>query len=333
MSGLPSSHTGPGLVDIQVNGYAGLDFNGEPDEWSGAELRRIRDMMARRGVCAALPTLITDRPDAMIARAQRYAELAAEDAELARFFPALHVEGPFVSPATGPRGAHPREHCKQPAELPDFFDRIRRAAAGRIAIFTLAPELPGAIDLIGRLSAAGVCPAIGHTQASKDVLAEAVAAGARLATHLGNGTHQTLPRLDNYVQAQLADDRLSASFIPDGHHMPFGTLKNFIRAKTPARSVIITDAIAAAELPAGEYRLGRRAVVVRPDGHCSKPGEDNLAGSVLTLDRAVINVFGHCGVGFEQAWAMASSHPAALAGMATPPQVTVRISEAGFERC
>ena len=153
-----------------------------------------------------------------------------------------------------------------------------------------------------------------------------------MSTHLGNGSHPALPRLDNYVQTQLADDRLWASFIPDGIHMPLTTLKNFIRAKTPARSVLVTDAIAAAELGPGQYTLGGQVVEVSPDGRAARPGHANLAGSTLTLDKAVVNVALHCDVPFEQAWAMASTRPARLAGLDEPEVVTVAVTEKGFDR-
>lgn len=328
---LPETHAGEGLTDLQLNGYAGLDFNGSADDLTPEAMHEVRRRLAGRGVARALPTLITDDTERMIARAARYARLVASDADLAAAFPALHVEGPFVSPVDGPRGAHPKCWCKLPAGAPDFLDRIRDAAGGRVAILTLAPELPGAIELIGRGAAAGVCMAIGHTGASPEAIDAAAAAGATLSSHLGNGSHQTLPRLDNYVQRQLADDRLRASFIADGHHMPLTTLKNFVRAKTPAGSILVTDAIAAAEMPPGEYELAGQRVVVGDDGRAAKPGEANLAGSTLTLDRAVLNTVRAGAATFAEAWAMASSIPSGLVGLPPAPPVTVRITPGGFE--
>jgi N-acetylglucosamine-6-phosphate deacetylase len=151
-----------------------------------------------------------------------------------------------------------------------------------------------------------------------------------MCTHLGNGSHNMLPRLDNYVQWQLADDRLWASFIPDGHHMPFGTLKNFIRAKTRARSMLVTDAVSPAEMPPGEYMLGDTLVVRSPNGRVGPPGKTHLGGSSLTLDMGVINTFIHCNVSFEQAWSMASDMPAKLVGLPVAANVTVDIKEDGF---
>ena len=329
---LPARHTGPGLVDLQLNGYAGFDFNGDPAGWTPDAFHRVRAALLRRGVVRALPTFITDALDRLLARARAYARLVDADDALRIAFPGLHVEGPFLSAEDGPRGAHPLRHCLAPADAPDLVDRIDDASGGRLRLFTLAPELDGSLDLIRRLASRNVCVALGHTAADADTLDRAVRAGARLSTHLGNGSHQTLPRLDNYVQRQLADDRLFASFIADGHHIPFPTLRNFIRAKTPARTTLVTDAISAADAGPGRYRLGEEEVVVSEDGVCRKPGQPNLAGSALTLDRAVVNVARHTGVSFAEAWTMASTRPAALVGLDTPESVTVDVTPEGFTR-
>ncbi len=329
---LPASYTGPGLVDVQVNGYAGFDFNGDPASWTVEDFDAVRRAMARRGVLCALPTLITDDPGRMVARARAYARLVEQEPALEAAFPKLHVEGPFISPEDGPRGAHPGAHCATPRALPDLLPALQEASGGRIGILTLAPELPGTIDLIERAAEQGVCVALGHTAAGAETLARAVEAGARLSTHLGNGSHQRLPRLDNYVQHQLANDRLAASFIADGHHIPFPTLKNFIRAKTPRQSILITDAIAAADAGPGRYWLGGKEVVVSEDLRAAHPGQPHLAGSALTLDRAVVHVSLYCDVSFADAWSMASLHPAALLGLDAPPSITVSVSEGGFTR-
>ncbi len=330
MGKLPSIYTGPGLVDLQVNGYAGLDFNGDPRGWTAEQLHMVRSAEARRGVVAVLPTLMTDDPALMISRAAQYNKFVEQDKQLERCFPKLHLEGPFVSSADGPRGAHPKKHCRTPQALPELLDQLRLASGGRIGIVTLAPELDGAIELISRCVDAGICPAIGHTQATAEQIGNAIVAGAKMSTHLGNGSDPMLPRLDNYVQRQLADDSLYSSIIAGGHHMPWTTLKTCIRSKTPGLSILVTDAMAAAEIGEGEYKMGGELVMVSKDGMVAKPGATCLAGSVLTLDRAVTNVTLHCGVMFSQAWAMASSNPAQMVGLPEPLQVTVEITEAGF---
>jgi N-acetylglucosamine-6-phosphate deacetylase len=318
------------LVDAQVNGYAGVDFNADPAGWTGEAFHTVRSAMRARGVVAAAVTFVTAEPDRLVARARRWAELVDADEDLARFFPRLHLEGPFLSPVTGPRGAHRLECCTTPLAQPDLVDRFQDACGGRLALLTLAPEVDGALAEIARWARRGVCVSIGHTQATGEQVDRAVEAGARMSTHLGNGSGQVLPRVDNYVQYQLACDALHAGLIADGQHMPLTTLKNFIRAKTPARSVLVTDAILAAEMPPGRYESCGRPIEVTAAGRVQVPGEANLAGSALTLDRAVLNVARHCGVPWEQAWAMASTQPAELLGLGTPPEVTVTVEADRF---
>ena len=330
MGSLPETFTGPGLVDLQLNGYAGFDFNGDPASWSADDLHRLRETFACRGVLRVFPTFVTDAADRLLARARRYGELVDADAALAECFPRVHVEGPFISPEEGPRGAHPAAHCSTPEDLPDLLDEMLDAAGGRVGIWTIAPEVPGAIAWIERAAAAGVCVAIGHTGADAEALDRAVAAGATLSTHLGNGSHQLLPRLDNYLETQLADDRLAAGFIADGHHIPFPTLKNFLRAKGVGRSVLVTDAMSAAEMPPGRYDLGRRVVEVSPEGVVRQPGSWHLAGSSVTLDRCVVNACLRADVSFEDAWAMASAVPGRVTNLPACEPVTVRVREDGF---
>ena len=327
---IPDTYIGPGLFDLQLNGYAGFDFNGECRTWSTEDFLLVRDALQSRGVVCALPTLITDSGSRLEARAQTYAKLVDRNDELALTFPGLHIEGPFISSDDGPRGAHPLKFCRNPSAVPDLIKRLMDASGGRIKIVTLAPELDGAVQLIEHCCAMGIVVALGHTNADADTITRAVAAGARLSTHLGNGSHQVLPRLDNYVQHQLANDQLFASFIADGHHIPFPTLKNFIRAKTCGRSILVTDAIAAAGCGAGVYQLGEAEVVVDDNLKCQIPGQPNLAGSALTLDLAVLNTVRYCDVSFDEAWNMASSRPAKLVGLPEPARVKVQIGEGGF---
>lgn len=330
MNDPPLTYTGPALVDLQLNGYAGFDFNSDPAGWTPDDFDHVKQALHRRGVYRALPTIITDEIPQMLARVRRYVEIVEQHPELGQTFPLLHVEGPFISPEEGPRGAHPRAHCTTPEQHPQFLSRLVETSNDRIGLFTLASELRGAMSLIESARREGLCVALGHTEASPETIQQAVNQGAQLSTHLGNGSHQMLPRLDNYVQVQLAEDRLAASFIADGHHMPFYTLKNFIRAKTPARSILITDAMAAAEQGPGLYHLGSEEVVVTPEGRVSKPGDPNLAGSALTLDRAVINTARHCDISFSTAWNMASRQPADLLGITELPQISVEVEEKQF---
>ena len=331
MQGFPEEYTGPGLVDLQLNGYNGVDFNSPPEELTAEKFHLVRQALSARGVAVALPTLITDDPERMVSRAKQYAKVVEGDPQLLKTFPKLHIEGPFISAQEGARGAHPSQYTLVPSEDGELVDRLNDACGGRIGILTLAPELPGALEMIRKFSDAGLCVAIGHCKPSNEDIDHAVAAGAKMSTHLGNGSEQTLPRLDNYLQKQLAEDALFAGLIADGHHMPFTTLKNFIRAKTPQHVVLVTDAISAAELGPGIYDLGGEKVQVYENGLAVKPGQKNLSGSTVTLDMAIINVVRYCGISLEDTWKMGSSQPAELVNLPKPADITVKISETGFK--
>lgn len=320
-------------MDLQVNGYAGVDFNdSDAERFTLDKVRGAFEAMRRCGVVSVLPTIITGPISEMIARIARMIELQKQDDLLKTMIAGFHIEGPFISSLDGPRGAHPAESVMTPREAPNLLDEFQAAAAGTVRLLTLAPELPGAMELISRADAAGIVVALGHHSADAGTISRAVEAGAKMCTHLGNGSHQMLPRLDNYLQRQLADDRLSASFIADGHHIPFATLKNFIRAKTPRRSVLVTDAIMAAGMPPGQYQVGEVTCRLEPNGLVCKPGESFLVGSALTMDRAVMNVARWCDVSFETAWAMASTQPAELVGLVKPARIEVDVIDNGFVR-
>ncbi|MDY7009137.1 MAG: N-acetylglucosamine-6-phosphate deacetylase [Planctomycetota bacterium] len=325
--------SGSGLVDLQVNGYAGVDFNdSDVERLTLDKVRGAFEAMRRCGVVSVLVTIVTGPIKEMIARVARMVELQKQDDLLKTMIAGFHIEGPLISGEDGPRGAHPAENVMTPQDTPNLLDELQSAAEGAVRLLTLAPELPGAMELIAKAAADGITVALGHHNADAETIDRAVRAGARMCTHLGNGSHMMLPRLDNYLQRQLADDRLSASFIADGHHIPFTTLKNFIRAKTPRRSILVTDAIMAANMPPGQYQVGEVTCRVEPNGMVWKPGEAFLVGSALTMDRAVLNVAGRCDVSFETAWAMASTQPAELVGMPKPARIEVDVIDNNFVR-
>jgi N-acetylglucosamine-6-phosphate deacetylase len=299
--------TSPGFFDLQVNGFAGVDFNDPrttPDE-----VARALAAMRTTGVTRCLPTLITSSLETFAACAASV--LACGDAAVA----GVHMEGPYISAEDGPRGAHPREHVS--AASVDDFERRQAAADGRILLVTLAPEVPGALALIEHLVMRGVRVAIGHTAATSVQVADAVRAGATLSTHLGNGCASMLPRHPNVIWDQLACDALRASFIVDGHHLPPATVKSMVRAKGVGRSILVTDATAAAGCPPGRYRLGALDVELDATGRVAAPGATNLAGSALTMDRAVANTVRFTGLTLEEVLPMASTHPAAYLGLAS----------------
>jgi N-acetylglucosamine-6-phosphate deacetylase len=295
----------PGLVDIQVNGFAGVDFNAPGV--SVDQIREVLPTLRATGVTRFLPTFITGSFDRFAACARTIN--AVGDPAIA----GIHMEGPYISPNDGPRGAHPRAHTI-PASRDDF-NRRQDAAAGRIVLVTLAPEVPGAIDLIEYLVESHLRVAIGHSEAPPETIREAIRAGATLSTHLGNGCAAMLPRHPNLIWEQLAADELWASLIVDGHHLPASTVKTAIRAKSPQRTILTTDAVAAAGCPPGSYRIGDLDVDVGADGRVSLRGTPYFAGSALTMAQAVANTVRFTGLSIEDVLPMASSVPADYAGI------------------
>lgn len=298
-------HAGPAFVDLQVNGFAGVDYNAAGV--SSEQVAASFDAMERSGVGLCLPTIITSTTEHFAACARTI--LATRHPIVA----GLHMEGPWISPQDGFRGAHPLA-CVTGASLDDFRRR-QDAAEGRIRLLTLAPEVPGALDVIEAVVATGVRVAIGHSNASTGQLADAVRAGATLSTHLGNGCPAVLPRHPNVIWDQLAEDALTASIIVDGHHLPPSTVRVMVRAKTPARCVLVTDAMMAAGAAPGRYRLGDLEVVADPSGRVAVPGSATLAGSSLTMPAAVGHVCRWASLDVGVAWAMASTQAAAYIGV------------------
>jgi N-acetylglucosamine-6-phosphate deacetylase len=271
----PTAWVAPAFFDPQINGCRGVGFNAPALTADGVKL--VAAECRRHGIGGFLPTLITGAFDALRHGFATLAAARAADPDLARAIPGYHLEGPYLSGEDGPRGAHPREHTRDPDW--DEFRRLQDAAAGRILMVTVAPERAGAVRFIERLSAAGVVVAIGHTAATTDQLRAAVDAGAKTSTHLGNGAHAVLPRHPNYLWDQLADDRLWMSIIPDGHHLPAAVVKCLVRAKGVARTLVTCDASSLAGLPPGRYREWGSDLDVLPSGKVVVAGTPYLAGS------------------------------------------------------
>jgi N-acetylglucosamine-6-phosphate deacetylase len=310
-------HEGAALVDLQVNGFAGIDYNAA--DTTADQIAESFGAMEATGVGLCLPTIITSTASHFAACARTI--LATRHPIVA----GLHMEGPYISPVDGFRGAHPRA-CVVDASVDDFRRR-QDAADGRIVLLTLAPEVPGALPVIEYAVAEGVRVALAHSNATGAEIAAAVRAGATLSTHLGNGCPATLPRHPNVIWDQLADDALTASLIVDGHHLPPSTVKVMIRAKTPARCVLVTDAIQAAAAPPGRYRLGDLEVVSDPSGRVAAPGSSTLAGSSLTMPVAVGNVARWAPLDVAVAWDMGSTQPASFLGRATRGRARVAWSD------
>ena len=225
----------------------------------------------------------------------------------------IHVEGPYISSQDGPRGAHPKEHVRQPDW--DEFQRWQDIAEGQIKILTLAPETEGAIALIEKLTESGVVVAIGHTSAEYQQIQDAIQAGATMSTHLGNGAHAQIRRHPNYIWDQLAADELYASFIVDGHHLPSSVVKSMFRAKGLERTVLVSDAVHLAGLQPGRYQFGNRDIELTSDQSVRLYGTDYLAGAAIELARGVENSVKFAKISLDQAFQLATVRPASVLGL------------------
>jgi len=295
----------PGWIDVQVNGFAAVDYNST--HTSHEEIARSIQVLFSTGVTRFYPTVITGAPEDMRGALENLARakdtLADGDA-----MDGFHVEGPHISPDDGPRGAHPRRWVRPPDVVE--FQRWQDAARGHIRLVTVAPEWPQASAYIEALTSAGVVISIGHTNANGSQIADAVSAGATMSTHLGNGAHQLLQRHPNYIWEQLAEDRLTASFIVDGVHLPSSFLKVALRAKGLQRSVLVTDASSPAGARPGRYSLGEQTVILTEDNRVLLSDQDKLAGSALRMDHGIQNLMKLAGLSLPDAVTMATVNPA-----------------------
>jgi N-acetylglucosamine-6-phosphate deacetylase len=300
----------PGFVDLQVNGFAGVDFN-DPNT-AIDEIGKALDAMFSTGVTRCLPTVITGPPESMLA-SLRNLRRAQTELPHGRAIAGFHVEGPHIGPEDGPRGAHPLRWVRPP-DLNEFA-RWQDATGNNIRLVTLSPHWPEAPGYISSLTKAGVVVSIGHTGADADQVAAAVNAGATLSTHLGNAAYKLLPKFPNCLWDQLAEDRLHASFIVDGLHLDAPFLRVALRAKSVERTILITDAAAPAGATPGHYRLGELDVELTPDNRVVLTGTRKLAGSALRMNNAIANLVRIGRLSLRDAIRTATVNPARLIGL------------------
>jgi N-acetylglucosamine-6-phosphate deacetylase len=309
----------PGFFDLQVNGFAGVDFNAP---CTPEQLQSATNAMRAGGVTQFLPTIITSSREHFASCARAIVNFAGTA------IAGIHLEGPYISPQDGARGAHPLAHVCE-ASIDDFKYR-QDAADGRIVLVTLAPEVPHALMLIEYLVAQNIKVAIGHTAATPPQIQDGIHAGATLSTHLGNGCANLLPRHPNFIWEQLAADELHASFIVDGHHLPAATVKAMMRAKTLAKTILVTDAIAAAGCAPGSFELGGVTVELAANGRVAEPGKPWLAGSSLAMHNAVANTVRFTGLSVEEILPLASTQPANYLGLAPLGTIIADWDEANY---
>jgi len=298
----------PGLIDIQINGFLGVDFSDQ--NLTIEELRRATKALWETGATTFLPTVITN-DQTYLKKSFTILAGALDDEEIGLSIPGFHLEGPYISPVQGYRGAHLEKYIKQPDW--DEFSELQKAAHNRISLITVAPESEGAIPFIKKCTEAGVAVALGHHNGSSEIIKQAADAGATLSTHLGNGCANMINRHDNPLWPQLAEDRLTASIIADGYHLNMDQLKCFYKMKGVERTVLVSDALDLAGLPPGEYIRLERVVVLTEV--VKFPAENVLAGAASPLSTCVSNIMKFTDCSLENAIRMATSNPAKLLGL------------------
>jgi N-acetylglucosamine-6-phosphate deacetylase len=293
-----------GFVDLQINGFAGVDFG--VDEPEPQNLVAVLEPLFSTGITSFFPTLITNDIEKLAGQLRCFEKARNRFSTFGRAVPGYHLEGPWLSPGPS-HGAHDPERMR----LPDWddFERLQEAASGRIRLITIAPELPGALDVIRRARAQGIVVAIGHTDGTREDVYRAVAAGATLSTHLGNGCPQALDRHAAPFWAQLADDHLEACVICDNFHVTPEVIRIIARVKGLSRCALVTDAMQAAKMPPGVYKIATTTAELLPTGQVVRMDRTSMAGSSLTMDRAVANFRRATGCSLFEALGAATTNP------------------------
>ncbi len=300
----------PGLLDMQVNGYKGSDYSLE--DFSERYVHNIIKSLAVSGATQHVPTFVSVPEKRLVRNLELTSKAINGFEDVKNAIAGIHIEGPFISSEEGPRGAHDRRYIREPDF--DEFEEWQEAAEGRIVYVTVAPERKGSIDFIKRVTAAGVCVAIGHTGAEPEEIWKAVDAGAGLSTHLGNGSYTMVPRLRNYIWEQLAADKLIASIISDGFHLPGSVVKVFAGAKGLDHLVLVSDAALFGGFKPGVYKRGDLDIEVFDDEHLGLPGTTILAGAAHLLDWDIAHFMDFTGTSLEETIPLCTTNPAKLIG-------------------
>ncbi|MGC6457297.1 MAG: N-acetylglucosamine-6-phosphate deacetylase [Akkermansiaceae bacterium] len=297
--------------DLQVNGYAGVDFNGPLLE--AEDLAKICGALREDGVDGILATFITDDLDLMCSRMARLVTLRSENKEWEKLIRGIHIEGPFLNETPGYIGAHPVEHARPAGR--DEMNRLLDAAGGLARLVTLAPERDEGFGVTRFLSNQGICVAAGHCNPSDKELEGVIDAGLKLFTHLGNGCPMEMNRHDNIIQRVLSmREKLWISFIPDGAHVPFRTLRNYLELTGTERVVMVTDAIAAAGMGPGLFHFLGRDVWIGEDLVARSPDGSHLIGSTITMPKLVERLTGELGFSSAEVRQVIEENPRRLIG-------------------
>jgi N-acetylglucosamine-6-phosphate deacetylase len=303
------------MLDLQVNGFGGVDFN--QDSLTADDLRKACAQLASHGVEAILATIITEKVEVMAHRLANLARLRARDPQAQKIIAGFHIEGPFLNAEPGYRGAHPAEVIHH-ANV-DEMRRLLDAARGLTRVVTLAPEVDPGCKVTRLLADQGITVSAGHCNPSLDELRAAIDAGLRMFTHLGNGCPRQMPRHDNVIQRALSlADKLWLCFIADGVHIPFFVLRNYLRCADTSRCIVVSDAMAAAGLGPGRYKLSRWEVTIGPDLAAWAPDRSHLVGSAITMDQSFTNLVQQVGLAEVDAVRLTSTNPRLAIGLRSP---------------
>ena len=302
-------YVSPGFFDIQINGYNGMWFSSPA--LTTDQVVSVTEALVNKSIARYFPTLITNSFEALHHGFSTLRHACDQNAMVNDCVAGYHLEGPYISAEDGPRGAHPLQHVR--AADYDEFEKLQAASGGRIRLVTLAAEVDNAVPFIQQCTAKGVVVALGHSAANTDQIHEAVVAGARLSTHLGNGAHAVLPRHPNYLWDQLADDNLWASIIADGWHLPNSVLKCVLRCKSISKTILTCDVSGFGGCPPGMYAEGDVDVEVLDNGRIVVAGQRQfLAGSGSITGDCVVHMINTCGLSLHDAVRMATVNPAGL---------------------
>lgn len=292
--------------DLQINGYAGVDFNG--DVLDHASLAMVCQRLESQGVEGILATVVTDSIDRMEERIALLASLVEEHDEFQRMIKGIHVEGPFINPHSGYRGAHPQDAII-PADT-SLMERLLAAGRGLVRLVTLAPEGDSGLRVTRMLADRKIIVSAGHTDASLDQLCAAIDNGLTMFTHVGNGCPASMPRHDNIIQRVLSlHGKLWLCFIADGAHIPFFVLKNYFDLVGLEKTIVVTDGIAAADLGPGRYKFGRWDMNIGDDLVARSPDKSHFLGSTVTMPRTFQNLTESLGMLAADALTLIESNP------------------------
>lgn len=300
-----------GWVDLQVNGYAGVDFNSPG--LSAEAVKAVADRLAADGTAAFLPTLVTGDPEMLVANIRTVVAARRRYAECERSILGFFLEGPFISPEPGAVGTHPVEWVRPPDLA--LFGRFQDAAEGLVRMVNVAAEIPGMPDFVRAVSAQGVVVSLGHqTATSPDRLEPCLAAGAKAFTHLGNGIPNMVDRHDQVVFSALVEDRASVMFIPDGHHLPDTMLKLYCRAVPLKRLVAVSDSQYPAGMPPGEYDVCGARARLEPSGLLWNPARNCLVGATAPMAKMMKLLAERVGLAPDELRAVGRDNPLKLIG-------------------